>query len=190
MVEREKKYLVSENDAEKLKKRALYKLLVIQWYISDTKEGTLRIRYTFDGKEEKWVLAKKGKIKSDFTRTEEERELSKKEVERYFGILKDAPVVAKTRYYLSFAPVEVVLDEFLDVGKSYNVDIKYLAEIETDQDFEKIEKEYPEFVEIPIDQYETYENRNIAVSGGRMWERMGADGKLWERMGVNGKKWE
>ncbi len=180
MVEREKKYFVSEQDAKKLKKRAFYKLLVIQWYINDTKEGNLRIRYTFDGKEEKWILAKKGKIKCDFTRTEEERELSKQEVERYFEILKEAPVVAKTRYYLSFASVEVVLDEFLDIGKPYNVDIKYLAEIETDQDFETIEREYPEFVEVPIELYETYENRNIAVRGGRVWELMGSYGRGWD----------
>lgn len=164
--EREKKYLVSKQFAQTLKENSIKKLGVIQWYFGNCpvldSGKDCRIRYIVDQKgNEEWVVAFKSKVENDFTRQEDEFYINPKSdlIEK----LSKSPVVVKIRYFLSFKPVEVVLDEFLQIDTPYKIDVKYLAEIETDEDFEHHEKFFQLSNPLPLEEFEKYTNRNIAV---------------------------
>lgn len=149
-IEREKKYLIPKDLVEKLIRSSILKIGVIQWYIDKpgfiTDERLLgfkklRLRLTFDDKLNKnWVIA----IKKDL------RKFEREEIE--FGIddsiiklkeLKNFRLTAKIRYFITkpHSDPEIVLDEFLN-NCGVKFDINYLLEVESQFDFEEIEKEY------------------------------------------------
>ncbi|MGC8902544.1 MAG: hypothetical protein ACP5KD_04210 [Fervidobacterium sp.] len=165
-IEREKKYLVSEQLAQILEGKSIKRLGVIQWYFDScpVKDGNkdCRIRYTVDEEgNEEWIVAFKSKVGDDFTRKEEEFLISPQP--DLFEKLSKSPVVVKIRYFLSFKPAEVVLDEFLQIDVPYKVAVKYLAEIETDEGFENYEKFFQLSNALPLNEFETYTNKNISV---------------------------
>ncbi|MFN6992159.1 MAG: hypothetical protein ACK4MM_05510, partial [Fervidobacterium sp.] len=136
-IEREKKYILSIGQAKELIDKALLKIGVVQWYLNECntfgKNKNCRVRYTVDknGKEE-WIAAFKEDLKEDFTRLEEEYNIIPSE--KLFQSLYSKPVAAKIRYFLFIDKsqgVEVVIDEFIKLDRPYNIDVHYLAEIET-----------------------------------------------------------
>ncbi len=164
-IEREKKYFVDESLAKNLINNSLEKLGVIQWYLKKCPIKTdreCRIRYTVDNHgNEKWIVAFKSELKEDFTRIEEEYEINPSN--ELFEELSKSPVVVKIRYFLSFKPAEVVLDEFLEIDKPYRVNIKYMAEVETEDEFEKYESMFNLQKGMSIEEFKTFTNKNIAV---------------------------
>ncbi|MCX7654437.1 MAG: hypothetical protein N2Z58_07185 [Fervidobacterium sp.] len=165
-LEREKKYLITDEQAKNLMKKSLKTIGAVQWYIDDCKlfgkSNGCRIRYTFDvsGSEE-WIIATKGELMNDFTREEQEDQLSASN--EIFSLLYFKPVVAKLRYFLMFQPAEVVLDEFIQLDRPYNVSVKYIVEIETDEDFEKYEKIFDLINPLCAEDFLKYTNKNIAT---------------------------
>ena len=158
MIEREKKYLVDDNLFKELSKKSIYKLGVVQWYLDNcvfVKNEKCRIRYTVDkdGKEN-WIVAFKSNLFGDFQRIEEEYKINIKDL----SFLKNAPVIAKIRHFLMFKPAEVSIDEFIELD--YKINIKYLAEIETNEDFEKYEKKFGLLKE--VGDFNKYTNKNLA----------------------------
>ncbi|MEJ5258171.1 MAG: pyridoxamine 5'-phosphate oxidase family protein [Fervidobacterium sp.] len=183
-IEREKKYLIDENQATKLKNMAKFSIGVVQWYLPDcilllellgerdfSKSREWRIRYTVDKKgNETWIAAFKSELVEGFQRVEEEYDLTKfirkqntDMWERLFNELSSKPVVVKIRHYISDTPTEIVLDEFMQLDIPYNIDIKYMVEIETEDEFEKYEKEYDLGEGISTEEFDIYTNRNIAI---------------------------
>ncbi|MFN4223196.1 MAG: hypothetical protein HPY87_09190 [Fervidobacterium sp.] len=164
-IEREKKYFVDETLAKNLIKSSLVKLGVIQWYLEKCPIKTdreCRVRYTVDEHgNEKWIVAFKSELRKDFTRIEEEHEINPSN--ELFEELSKSPVVVKIRYFLSFKPAEVVLDEFLEIDEPYRVNIKYMAEIETEEEFEKYESMFNLRKDMSIEEFKTFTNKNIAV---------------------------
>lgn len=165
-IEREKKYLIDEETAIQLKEKSLYVIGAIQWYMDDCiffgKKSGCRIRHTFDknGNEE-WIIATKGDLKEDFTREEEENNITASY--EIYDLLYLKPVVAKLRYFLMYEPAEIVLDEFIQLDKPYNVPVKYLVEIETHEDFETFEKLFNLNNPLSIEEFRKYINKNIAI---------------------------
>ncbi|MEN3043519.1 MAG: hypothetical protein ABDH59_09550 [Fervidobacterium sp.] len=165
-LEREKKYLVTDEQAKNLLKKSLKTIGAVQWYIDDCKlfgkNNGCRIRYTFDvnGSEE-WIIATKGELMDNFTREEQESQLNVSS--EIFSLLYFKPVVAKLRYFLMFQPAEVVLDEFIQLDRPYNVSVKYIVEIETDEDFEKYEKNFDLINPLRAEDFLKYTNKNIAT---------------------------
>jgi len=149
-IEREKKYVIPDNFAEKLKKVSLLKIGVIQWYIDDQKfidddrlkrYKKYRLRLVIDNKfNENWVIAIKRDL-GDFKREEIEFGIEKSKVK--ISKLKNFKLTAKIRYFLTkpHSDPEIVLDEFLNTC-NVNFDVNFLVEVETEKIFEKIEKEY------------------------------------------------
>lgn len=164
-IEREKKYFVDETLAKNLIKSSLVKLGVIQWYLEKCPIKTdreCRVRYTVDEHgNEKWIVAFKSELRKDFTRIEEEHEINPSN--ELFEELSKSPVVVKIRYFLLFKPAEVVLDEFLEIDEPYRVNIKYMAEIETEEEFEKYESVFNLRKDMSIEEFKTFTNKNIAV---------------------------
>jgi len=169
--EREKKYLIDEEKAKELKSSSKQILGVVQWYLLDcsffdfakNKEiRNCRVRYMVDKiGNEKWIVAFKSNLMEDFKRVEEEYEITSNEV--LWNALIRTPVTAKVRYFISEKPVEIVLDEFVELEKPYNVSVQYLVEIETHEDFEIYEKEYELGNGLNYEEFEKYTNRNIAI---------------------------
>lgn len=149
-IEREKKYVIPDSFAEKLKKVSLLKIGVIQWYIDDQKfidddrlkrYKKYRLRLVIDNKfNENWVIAIKRDL-GDFKREEIEFGIEKSKVK--ISKLKNFKLTAKIRYFLTkpHSDPEIVLDEFLNIC-NVNFDVNFLVEVETEKIFEKIEKEY------------------------------------------------
>ncbi|MBO8140161.1 MAG: hypothetical protein J7J43_00320 [Thermosipho sp. (in: Bacteria)] len=149
-IEREKKYVIPDSFAEKLKKVSLLKIGVIQWYIDDQKfidddrlkrYKKYRLRLVIDNKfNENWVIAIKRDL-GDFKREEIEFGIEKSKVK--ISKLKNFKLTAKIRYFLTkpHSDPEIVLDEFLNTC-NVNFDVNFLVEVETEKIFEKIEKEY------------------------------------------------
>lgn len=174
-IEREKKYIVDSTQARQLIAKSLSTIGVVQWYfeyfecfdnhssLNKNFENTCcRVRYTFDRKgNEEWVVAYKGELRDNFTRTEEEYKLIPSE--KVFEALKSKPVVAKVRHFLLFTPAEIVLDEFVNLDKPYNVEVSYLAEIETYGDFEVYEKQFGLANPLPLEEFKMYQNKNLAI---------------------------
>ncbi|ABR30611.1 hypothetical protein [Thermosipho melanesiensis] len=157
-IEREKKYILDEHLFEKLIKKSVYKVGVVQWYMDNCrfiKRENCRLRYTIDENgNEKWVVAFKSKLFGDFQRIEEEYDLEIKDI----SFLKYYPVVAKIRYFLMFSPAEVSIDEFIPLD--FSIKVKYLAEIETDENFEKYEEIFN--LKKPVEDFEEYTNFSMA----------------------------
>ncbi|AFG35822.1 MAG: pyridoxamine 5'-phosphate oxidase family protein [Fervidobacterium pennivorans] len=170
-IEREKKYLVSEEKAQKLKAISKWKLGVVQWYLQDcsffdfAKDKNIkncRVRYMVDETgNEKWIVAFKSELMEGFKRIEEEYEIRPNEA--LWNNLIRTPVAAKVRYFISEKPAEIVLDEFVELEKPYNVSVKYLVEIETHEDFEIYEKEYELGNGLNYEEFDRYTNKNIAI---------------------------
>jgi nitroimidazol reductase NimA-like FMN-containing flavoprotein (pyridoxamine 5'-phosphate oxidase superfamily) len=170
-IEREKKYLVSEEKAQKLKAISKWKLGVVQWYLQDcsffdfAKDKNIkncRVRYMVDETgNEKWIVAFKSELMEGFKRIEEEYEIRLNE--SLWNTLIRIPVAAKVRYFISEKPAEIVLDEFVELEKPYNVSVKYLVEIETHEDFEIYEKEYELGKGLNYEEFDRYTNKNIAI---------------------------
>lgn len=170
-VEREKKYLISEEKAQKLKAISKWKLGVVQWYLldcsffdfaGDKNIKNCRIRYMVDETgNEKWIVASKSELMEGFKRIEEEYEIRPNEA--LWNALTRIPVAVKVRYFISEKPVEIVLDEFVELEKPYNVSVQYLVEIETDEDFEIYEKEYELGNGLNYEEFDKYTNKNIAI---------------------------
>ncbi|ONN27090.1 hypothetical protein XJ44_04675 [Thermosipho affectus] len=157
-IEREKKYLLDEYLFKKLIRKAKYKVGVIQWYLERcvfVKTQRCRLRYTVDSDfSEKWVVAFKSKVFGDFQRLEDEYDVDLKSID----FLKKYPVIAKIRYFLMFSPAEVSIDEFIFLD--FPLKIKYLAEIETNEDFEKYEEMFG--LKHSVEDFEEYTNFNMA----------------------------
>lgn len=157
-IEREKKYLVDEKLFQNLRKKAIYKLGVIQWYLEKCifiKEEKCRIRYTIDSQgRENWVVAFKSHLFGDYKRLEEEYEVKLEDL----SILKEKPVIAKIRYFLLMEKTEVIVDEFIELD--YPLKVKYLAEIETDEEFKKFEEMFS--LSKAVKDFEEYTNKNLA----------------------------
>ncbi|MGQ9856802.1 MAG: pyridoxamine 5'-phosphate oxidase family protein [Fervidobacterium sp.] len=183
-IEREKKYIVDESHARKLKNMAKFSIGVVQWYLPDcilllellgerdfSKSREWRIRYTVDKNgNETWVAAFKSELMEGFQRVEEEYDLTKfiekqnlNIWERLFNELSNKPVAAKIRHYISDTPTEIVLDEFIQLDIPYNIDIKYMVEIETDEEFQEYEQEYDLGEGLSAEEFDIYTNRNIAI---------------------------
>ncbi|MBO8160217.1 MAG: hypothetical protein H0Z24_01155 [Thermosipho sp. (in: Bacteria)] len=166
-IEREKKYLIPDYLSEKLKLESLLNVGVIQWYINDLdfiidnriKVPKYRLRLVIDKDfNKKWVIAFKGKLRG-FEREEYEFEIEEKKIN--VDLLKEYKLTMKLRYYLTYPGMdpEIVLDEFLSIGEP--VKVKYLAEIETFNDFEEIEQKYG-FKEFEVSDFKKYTNEQLA----------------------------
>ncbi|SDG90259.1 Nitroimidazol reductase NimA, pyridoxamine 5'-phosphate oxidase superfamily [Fervidobacterium changbaicum] len=185
-IEREKKYLINEEKAQKLRSISKQKLGVVQWYLLDCSFLALlrnledmphqecRVRYTVDesGKES-WIIAFKSELSEGFKRAEKEFELTDvvenqtdEFWDEFFKRLSESPVTAKVRYFISETPAEVVLDEFIELDVPYNVEVKYMVEVELKNEseaFEKYEQAYELGCGLNMDGFKLYTNRNIAI---------------------------
>ena len=124
MIEKEKKYTLSEKNFKRLIKNAIKYSVIIQWY----NERGVRIRVEILKNKKIWTKNTKIQL-NELKRIEKEHEISKPDTE----LLKNWKVVVKKRYYLFFDP-EIIVDEILNPKNSIKYrnyeEIKYLLEIE------------------------------------------------------------
>jgi hypothetical protein len=168
-IEREKKYLIPDDLAEKFKKESLLKIGVIQWYVNDQnfivderlkRFEKYRLRLVFDSKFNKnWVIAIKKDL-GNFKREEIEFEIEESKVN--ISELKKFKLTAKIRYFLTkpHSDPEIVLDEFL-YSCDLNFEAKYLLEVETEKNFDVIEKVYG-LKKFEVKDFNKFTNENLA----------------------------
>ncbi|SHE74290.1 hypothetical protein SAMN02745164_01049 [Marinitoga hydrogenitolerans DSM 16785] len=169
MIEIERKYTIDKNSAEQLKKKALKRIGIIQWYLTNKKNEIERIRLQIIkenvGLIKKWKYAYKANTNIPHEKIEEEKDYIQQDLKELFN----KEMVIKVRYIIRENP-EIVLDEFVEIeGLKYNIKEKNLLEIEmketkkyTKKDFEEILKK--EKIKILRDVTEDYKyyNNNIA----------------------------
>ena len=170
MIEREKKYVVTSEKAAELKKVAVAQKGIAQWYIGNFEElaskyqvegaSECRLRFIFSKGKESWVLTFKSKP-TGFERVENEFKIENpSDVVKF--ITAESPVVANTRYVLlKESETEIELDEYIQLDIGYKVD--FLIEVETTSDFKQFEETFGLDGEVPVERYEEYSNKNIAI---------------------------
>lgn len=168
-IEIERKYLVDENEANKLKKISVDKIGIIQWYLRSSQDEIERVRLQLRKENNevirKWNYAYKANTDIPHEKIEKEKDY----VPESMDVLFNKKMVIKIRYIIKENP-EIVLDEFVEIpGLEYNIPEKYLLEIEmkkirkyTESDFDEIlKKEKIKILEDVTEDYRYY-NNNIA----------------------------
>ncbi|HAA86391.1 MAG TPA: hypothetical protein DCE14_08625 [Kosmotogaceae bacterium] len=178
-IERERKYILQEKDAERLKEKSP-KRAIIQCYKESSVQHESRRRLEIipepTGIRHVWTSAKKEPGSGPHERFETEETIDPAEID--LSDLKECPYISKIRYYISSfneGSAEVVLDEFVDTpGHSHKVGdtpVKYLLEIElprtanTELYEETLRKHKLQSVKLIEDS--SYDNRRIASKGGK-----------------------
>ncbi|WP_165146095.1 hypothetical protein [Marinitoga sp. 38H-ov] len=169
MIEIERKYIVDDKVAKKLIDRSKKKIGIVQWYLRNEKNEIERVRLQIILKNneliKKWNYAYKANTNIPHEKIEKEKKYIPKNINELFN----KEMIIKVRYIIKENP-EIVLDEFIELDDlKYNIDEKYLLEIEmkdikkyTKNDFINILKE--ENIEVLSDVTEDYRyyNNNIA----------------------------
>lgn len=167
MIEIERKYIIDNNVANNLIKKAKKKIGIVQWYLVNKKDEIERVRLKLENKGliEKWNYAYKANTEIPHEKIEKEKKYVPDSIDELF----EKEMIVKMRYIIKENP-EIVLDEFIELeGLTYNIQEKYLLEIEmkdikkyTKDDFDKILKD--EGIELISDATEDYRyyNNNIA----------------------------
>ncbi len=170
MIEREKKFIVTSEKAIELKRLAIARKGIAQWYIIGFEElaakfgvenaSECRLRFIFSKGKEKWVLTFKSKP-TGYERQEHEFDIENP-LEILAFITAESPVVAKTRYVLlKQSNTEIELDEYIQLDVGYKVD--FLVEVETASEFKEFEERFGLEGEVAVEEYEKYSNKNIAI---------------------------
>ena len=170
MIEREKKYVVTSEKAAELKKGAVARKGIAQWYIKDFSKlaakfgveniSECRLRFIFSKGKEKWVLTFKSKP-TGYERQEHEFDIENP-LEILAFITPESTVVAKTRYILmKESNAEIELDEYIQLDVGYKVD--FLVEVETTSDFKEFEEMFDLDGAVATEMYEKFSNKNIAI---------------------------
>ncbi|AEX85302.1 hypothetical protein Marpi_0886 [Marinitoga piezophila KA3] len=171
-IEIERKYIISNDESEELIKKAIKKIGIVQWYIRDDINEIERYRLSIIKNNKdydyKWTYAYKANTKIAHEKIEKERVEKPQELEN----LIKYKMVAKIRYMINDNP-EIVVDEFVDFNKiRYNIEEKFLLEIEMKEekkykkeDFEEVLKKFDiETIKDVTEDFKYYNNRIAVVA--------------------------
>lgn len=140
-LEIERKYIIKMPDLSTLAEKSDRIINITQTYIGQTTDGfNGRIRKTTENGITKYIFTEKKRV-SDFTRIENEREISFEEYEKaYKNRLKDRNVIEKTRYCVN------------QNGFVYEIDVfsfwQKIAFLEVELENENINPQIPAFLSL------------------------------------------
>jgi CYTH domain-containing protein len=169
-IEIERKFIVDEAESDKLKKRSIKKIGIIQWYLKSEENEIERVRLQLIRENgeiiEKWNYAYKANTNIPHVKIENEKDYVTKNIDDLFN----KKMVVKIRYIIKENP-EIVLDEFVEFEYlHYNINEKYLLEIEmkeikeynTEDFLNELKKENIKIIKDVTEDYKYY-NNNIAT---------------------------
>lgn len=149
----EKKFLVLNNQYQRISNKALFR----QGYLSVDFERTVRVR----SYNEQGFLTIKGKTKS-CSREEYEYSIPVQDAERMLDKLCVRPLIEKIRYFLTYEGYKWVVDEFLGVNEGL-----VTAEIELESENQTFSK--PDWIGNEITYDIRYFNSNLVENPYKSW---------------------
>lgn len=169
-IEIERKYIIDETEANKLKGRSIKKIGIIQWYLRSEENEIERIRLQLIRKNgeiiEKWNYAYKANTDIPHVKIENEKDYFIENITELFN----KKMVVKIRHVIKENP-EIVLDEFIEFEYlHYNINERYLLEIEmkdikkynTEDFLNELKRENIKIMKDVTEDYKYY-NNNIAM---------------------------